>query len=175
MEVTPKRLGHGVCAERPYLNYETLRLFNGYRVRAAPWLRSSWHRRSIILSHGSSGSEHGPPASIVPSGRNGHRFRSSRASVPTRAPRQLGKFEAQKLCIPFDASEFQEPDGRIGKYSFKLEIVIGSRKSVKHELVTQTSLSIRGFAFSPVYVASTRPLPLRIACPAFLAYVSSHP
>ena len=52
-------------------------------------------------------------------------------------PDQLGKFEAQKLCIPFDASEIQEPDWRIGKYSFKLEIVIGSRKSVKHELLTQ--------------------------------------
>jgi hypothetical protein len=52
-------------------------------------------------------------------------------------PDQRGKFEAQKLCIPFDASKMQEPDGRLGKYSFKLEIAIGSRKSVKHDFDTK--------------------------------------
>ena len=61
---------------------------------------------------------------------------------------ELAKFEAQKLCIPFDASEFQEPDGRLGEYSFKFEIVIGSTKSVKHELGTETTLII-GCPFSP--------------------------
>ena len=52
---------------------------------------------------------------------------SIKPSFPSQRGRsdELAKFEAQKLCIPFDASEFQEPGGRLGEYSFKLEIVIG--------------------------------------------------
>ena len=64
-----------------------------------------------------------PSISITPG------FRSQRGRSD-----ELAKFEAQKSCIPFDAGEFQEPDGRLGEYSFKLEIVIGSTKSVKHEM-----------------------------------------
>ena len=88
-------------------------------------------------------------------------------------PDQLGKFEAQKLCIPFDASEIQEPDGRLGKYSFKLEIVIGSRKSVKHEHGIANASELRVHFFPRLTKPATRPLPLRIACPAFLAYVGA--
>ena len=67
-----------------------------------------------------------PSISITPG------FRSQRGRSD-----ELGKFEAQKFCIPFDASEFQEPDGRLGEYSFKFEIVISSRKSIKHEQLTE--------------------------------------
>ena len=88
-------------------------------------------------------------------------------------PDRLGKFEAQKLRIPFDASEIQEPDGRIGKYLFKLEIVIGSRKSVKHEQGIVSASEREGAFFAHLDEFTTRPLPLRIACPAFLAYVDA--
>ena len=89
---------------------------------------------------------------------------------------ELAKFEAQKFCIPFDASEFQEPDGRLGEYSFKLEIVIGSMKSVKHEHGDREDSDHHRVRFFPTF---TNPALFRCRCEflvqLFLAYVTAQP
>ena len=41
-------------------------------------------------------------------------------SSQLRRSDELAKLEAQKLCIPFDAGESQEPGRRLGEYSFEL-------------------------------------------------------
>src|ERR1039458_5933600 len=75
------------------------------------------------------------PSGIDRSLRQRWPFISIEPSVPSQLWRsdELAKLEAQKLCIPFDGSEFQEPGGRLGEYLFKLKLIIVFTKIAKHE------------------------------------------